>query len=54
MIYKIKDILNDETLYECTDMRTAELMADSFEKDEGLSVEIFAEYHDRDEKVEKK
>ena len=54
MMYKIKDMLNDEILYECNDMRTAEVMADLFEKDEGLSVEIYIEYKDHDEKVERK
>ena len=54
MIYKIKDMLNNEILYECNDMRTAEIMADSFEKDEGLSVEIFIEHKDRDDRVERK
>lgn len=54
MIYCIKNMTDGEILYECTDMRTAEIMADSFEKDEGLSVEIFVEHKDGDKKVEKK
>ena len=53
MLYCTKNMADGEILYECADMRTAEVMADSFEKDEGLSVEIYIEYKDHDEKVTK-
>lgn len=53
MIYKIKDVLNDEILYECSDVSVARTMADMFTRDEGLEVKIFVERIDGDEELSK-